>query len=116
MVQFGDRLRELRLSRQITQKELGRMFQLSESAIGMYERNQREPSLELIRQFADFFQVTTGYMLDHEEPAPGVRELPTLYPLPENFHMLLTEGRRIPLSENEALYLRERLHDYRQRK
>lgn len=116
MVQFGDRLRELRNARHLTQKELGKLFRLSESAIGMYERNQREPSLELLRQFADYFQVSTGYMLDHEEASGGVRELPPAYVLPKDCHIFFTEGRRFTLSDYEAAYLREKLNEYRLRK
>lgn len=63
---FGRRLRTLRNRKRMTQKELGERFQLSESAIGMYERDQREPSLELVRQMADFFEVSIDYILGRD--------------------------------------------------
>lgn len=63
---FGQRLRSLRLGRGLTQKECGKQFQLSESAIGMYERDQREPSLELVKRIADYFEVTIDYILGRD--------------------------------------------------
>ncbi len=39
------------------------MFQLSESAIGMYERDEREPSFKLTNEIADRFNVSTDYLL-----------------------------------------------------
>jgi transcriptional regulator with XRE-family HTH domain len=66
MSTFGERLRSLRNGRGLTQKECGKLFQLSESAIGMYERDQREPSLELVRRIADYFEVTIDYILGRD--------------------------------------------------
>lgn len=45
MASFGQRLRKLRNNKNITQKELAKILKMSESAIGMYERDEREPSL-----------------------------------------------------------------------
>lgn len=59
---FGQRLRSLRDKRNLTQKELAKVFNLSESAIGMYERGEREPSLEVLEGFADYFEVSLDYL------------------------------------------------------
>lgn len=63
MISFGSRLQELRNMRKMTQEELGNHFEMSKSAIGMYERGEREPSLELVVKFAEFFNVPVDYML-----------------------------------------------------
>lgn len=78
-VTFGQRLRELRMSKGLTQKRLAEYFQLSESTIGMYERDEREPSFQLIKGFADFFNVSIDYLFartDQPTPAqsPVIRE------------------------------------------
>ncbi|KLR75305.1 XRE family transcriptional regulator [Geobacillus sp. T6] len=68
---FGKRLRFLRKKMNMTQKDLADRFSLGESTIGMYERDEREPSFEFVRQLADFFNVTTDYLLgrtDHPNP------------------------------------------------
>jgi transcriptional regulator with XRE-family HTH domain len=63
MSTFGDRLRDLRTKRNISQKELANQFQISESAIGMYERGKREPSFALVEKISSFFGVSTDYLL-----------------------------------------------------
>lgn len=60
---FGERLRELRKSRGLQQSELGRLFELSPSAIGSYERGLREPAFKHLVGFAKFFGVSTDYIL-----------------------------------------------------
>jgi transcriptional regulator with XRE-family HTH domain len=38
----------------------------------MYERDEREPPLDLIRKFADFFGVTTDYLFGRTDVRNGV--------------------------------------------
>lgn len=63
MIMFGERLKGLRKGRKLSQAELGKIFNMSESAIGMYERGERKPSLELVSKFADFFNIPSDYIL-----------------------------------------------------
>ncbi|ALS27154.1 Xre family transcriptional regulator [Paenibacillus sp. 32O-W] len=68
---FGQRLRKLRENKKITQKELSKILNVSESAIGMYERGEREPNFETVDKIANFFNVPTDYLLgrtDNPEP------------------------------------------------
>lgn len=68
---FGKRLRFLRKRRNLTQKDLADRFNVGESTIGMYERDEREPSFEFVKQLADFFNVTTDYLLGRtDDPNP----------------------------------------------
>lgn len=60
---FGQRLRKLREEKKITQKELSKILNVSESAIGMYERGEREPNFETVDKIASFFEVETDYLL-----------------------------------------------------
>lgn len=65
-MKFEDRLRELRLENNLTQGALADMLQVSRSSISMYERGEREPDLETIDLFADFFNVDFDYMIGKE--------------------------------------------------
>jgi transcriptional regulator with XRE-family HTH domain len=69
MTSFGNRLRELRLKNKITQRDLSKKLKMSESAIGMYERGEREPSFEIVLKIANTFDVSTDYLmgLTHKE-------------------------------------------------
>lgn len=59
----GNRLKLLREERKMKQEELAKILSMSTSAIGMYERNEREPNNELTIKLADFFNVSTDYLL-----------------------------------------------------
>ena len=49
---FGKRIKSLRLEKGLRQKDLGDVFGVSESTIGMYERGQRQPDPDTIKEFA----------------------------------------------------------------
>lgn len=66
-MKFGSRLQQLRAGRNMTQEDLANKFKISKSAIGMYERDEREPSFELLKRFADFFDVSLDYMLGNTD-------------------------------------------------
>ena len=71
---FGDRLRELRRERGMQQRELGELYNLSSSAIGSYERNLREPTLELLLQLSEYFGVSVDYLLCRTEERLTAKE------------------------------------------
>jgi len=70
------RLKELRRAKDITQEELAKQMQLSPSTIGMYETGRREPDFETLQKFADFFHVSTDYILGREEKQSPFAALP----------------------------------------
>lgn len=70
MSSFGDRLKQLRNSKNLFQEDLANKLNISKSAVGMYERNEREPSFELLKKIADYFNVSIDFLLtgsDHDQ-------------------------------------------------
>ena len=65
---IGTRIRELRTVRGLTQKDLGKIVGVSSSMIGMYEINARKPSFDVLERIADYFSVSTDYLLGRTEP------------------------------------------------
>ncbi|TZE81977.1 helix-turn-helix domain-containing protein [Calorimonas adulescens] len=63
----GKKIKELRLSRKMTQEELGKIIGVTTSMIGMYETGARNPSYTVLKKIAEYFNVTTDYLLGHEE-------------------------------------------------
>lgn len=49
---FGQRLRQLRKEKGLTQKELANLLGVSASMVGQYETNLRKPKIETLRRFA----------------------------------------------------------------
>src|SRR6056297_1473529 len=75
---FGTRLRYLRKEKDITQEELSKLVTVSRAAIGRYENDERTPDYTTLRSFADFFNVSTDYLLgrsDIKAPAPTTAAL-----------------------------------------
>lgn len=67
MKTIGTRLKELRLNAGYTGEEVGRMLQVSKSAISMWEKDLRSPSADLIERFADIYGVSTDYIITGKE-------------------------------------------------
>mgnify|MGYP000441238564 CR=1 FL=1 len=63
--EFGDNLRALIEERDITQKELAKKLNIAPSTLGSYVQNVREPDFATLKMFANFFDVSTDYLLDH---------------------------------------------------
>ena len=59
----GIRLKELRNEKKLNQDELANILGISPSAVGMYERNQREPDDEMKFKIANFFNVSVAYLM-----------------------------------------------------
>jgi transcriptional regulator with XRE-family HTH domain len=63
MSSFSKRLRELRLEKDIGQKEVGAIIGVSDSSIRKYESGDRTPDPTALVKLADFFGVTVDYLL-----------------------------------------------------
>ncbi|MBR3320986.1 MAG: helix-turn-helix domain-containing protein [Exiguobacterium sp.] len=59
---FADRLRELRIRKNMTQGGLSKATGLTQSAIAMYETGKREPKIEVMELLADYFNVDMNYI------------------------------------------------------
>lgn len=57
------RLRELRLESGLTQKELANAIGSTDKNIWAYEKGVATPPIEIIIAYAEFFEVTTDYLL-----------------------------------------------------
>lgn len=68
MKSFGDRLLELRRGAGLTQKQLTDALDIHSVTYLHYEKDQREPPLELVVRLAAFFDVTTDWLLGVEPP------------------------------------------------
>lgn len=63
MAEFKDRLKELRQSARMTQKDLGQALEISSSTVGMYEQGERTPDIDTLESIADYFNVSVDFLL-----------------------------------------------------
>ena len=64
-MKLGEIIKELLEQHEITQKQLAESLDMSPSALGNYIQCRREPDYHTLICIADFFHVTTDYLLDH---------------------------------------------------
>ena len=62
-ITLGKRLKELRLEKNLTQKEVADALKINAVTYLHYEKEQREPPLKLLAEMAAFYDVTVDYLL-----------------------------------------------------
>lgn len=62
-VPFGDRLREIRKERNMSQDKFAQLLGTSKQVLSRYETGQRAPKITLVQSFAQKLNVSTDYLL-----------------------------------------------------
>lgn len=60
---FDERLKELRMAQNLNQVELGKILGVSKQCISNWENNNIQPSIDMLVKIAEYFGVTTDYLL-----------------------------------------------------
>ena len=63
MVDFGNRLKNLRLQNDMTQAQLSQKLGVTKSVISAYETGLRMPSYDILISISQLFKVTTDHLL-----------------------------------------------------
>ncbi|MBQ7826738.1 MAG: helix-turn-helix transcriptional regulator [Clostridia bacterium] len=66
MVDFGAKLKELRIQSGMTQKELAVKLGVTKSVVSYYELSERYPSPEVLIRLTGIFHVSSDYLLGIE--------------------------------------------------
>jgi len=67
MQTLGQKLKELRNSRNLTAREVAEAVGLTRNAIINYESDTREPSLQILKKLCDFFDVSADYLIGRND-------------------------------------------------
>lgn len=65
---LGKRIKELREKKGYTQRALADLLSIGNSTLAMYEVDKREPDNDTLSKIADFFGVSTDYLLGRNTP------------------------------------------------
>ena len=74
-MKFGELLASLRRERGILQKELAAYLNVTVATISNYEKGVHAPDYETLVKLADFFDVSTDYMLQRTEYKSSIQTL-----------------------------------------
>lgn len=79
---FGKRFKSLRVEKGITQDELVKQFNekyfynFTKSSISMYENDKQVPEVDVLKKWAEFFQVALDYLLGNSDIRNPYKEAP----------------------------------------
>ena len=74
-MKFGELLASLRRERGILQKELAAYLNVTVATISNYEKGVHAPDYETLVKLADFFDVSTDYLLQRTEYKSSIQTL-----------------------------------------
>lgn len=60
---IGDRIKDLRSDQGLSRQYIADHLGISPSTVNMLERNERQPSVELLDKLAEYFNVSVDYLL-----------------------------------------------------
>jgi transcriptional regulator with XRE-family HTH domain len=60
---FGDRIKQLRFAKDMSQGDLAKALHVAQTTVSQWESNDRKPSIDTLSQIADYFGVSTDYIL-----------------------------------------------------
>lgn len=64
---IGERLKQLRKEYKLTQTDLGNKINVTKVSISGYENGNRSPDTETLTRLADYFDVSTDYLLGRSD-------------------------------------------------
>ena len=89
---IGQRIRTMRLSRGMTQADLAKAINQSQSSITMYETGRREPDFETLEALADVFNVPLVSFVDGD----GVVSVQISSPADDEIRILIPGLSKLP--------------------
>ena len=63
MKNFGEKIKELRKGKKLTQEGLAQQIGQAQSTIYYWEKNKQEPTISALKKLCEFFEVSADYLL-----------------------------------------------------
>lgn len=97
-------LRNLRLSRGISQQQLADVIGTSQQSINKYENHNIEPDISTLMQLADYFCVSVDYLIGHLEQTDSSMTENVITPNKEEIS-IINGYRKLSKEEKESIRL-----------
>ena len=78
---FGEKLKELRKGKNITQTEFAAEMQVTKGAVGMWETNKRTPDIDTLKRIAQYFGISVDELLENgnADSKAANSDMPAIY-------------------------------------
>jgi len=88
------KIKLMRESKGLTQKELAQQLNITQQSICKYETGQCFPNLSTLREISEFFDTTVDYLLAEDTPE-DTQEVPRLH-LTRDEYVIIQNYRQLP--------------------
>lgn len=105
MVNLAKRLKEIRESMSLTQLEVSKGIKVERYIVSNWETGRTEPSLQDIKNLADFYQVTADFLLGREDDFGNLILPVSFEQLPQAEIELLKGYRKLSKIQKQAVDL-----------
>lgn len=105
MAHLGELIAELRQDRGLTQKELGDILCVSSGTISNYENGVHLPDVDKVIALANYFHVTTDYLLGRTSPNLPVEVLQRTITNEKTLGDVMASFAKLPANRQAALSL-----------
>lgn len=99
---LGNNIREQRTKKQLSQSELSKLMHVSQQTVGSWETGRAIPGSDTLDKLADYFGVTTDYLLGRKIKTDGEADLDEML---DNAHSY--DGK--PLDDHDRELIRQYL-------
>lgn len=99
------RIKELRLEKQLSQKELASVIGCNQTAVGKYERGSLEPNITTLTLLADFFNVSIDYLVGRADELNNVNVITNGAELSKDEKTLLDCFNKLGVFERDAILI-----------
>ena len=93
------RLTDLRKRNGLSQKELSLIINVAQNTISQWEQGKRDPDTATLKKLADYFKVSTDYLLGREE------DIKNSYDISQEDIDLLERMKKLPEDKRKAMEL-----------
>lgn len=76
---FGEKLRVLRIEGKLTQQQMAKILETSKSNISKYEAGTIEPNFDTLRNISHYFDVSMNYLLGDTDTADDIEQEEPFY-------------------------------------
>lgn len=98
---IGQRIRDLRKQKKMSQSELAKIIGVTQTTITAWETGKAEPSSSAVANLADYFNVTTDYLLGR--PEEKKEKDSNSVDLADMDALLTYQGKQIPDQDRELI-------------
>lgn len=96
---FPEVLKQLRKSRKINQATLAEALGMSQATITFWENGKRIPDIDMLCKIADFFSVTTDYLLGRTPMEVEIIGDDSTDPLDDHYKITIRQDEKTPSAD-----------------